>query len=271
MYEIQKKAGLDAKSALIAARDVLTSYTFNAIPNAPATIRFYDAFAKAMLVQDKLNNYTYNQVMNTAFIKRGILRQPIKPMTSFNWTAFKLMVEPADQVLEHPMATVVRTKNIELLTLPDHMVNVEAPNDSYYEFDQNGDCVETVITSPIELIDHARHCVSFLKEKGMIRPDKLTPFEITSDGHLIRSHFAGCFLNNCTNPNQIEYLKCWKSENNAGCGCGGKKKSTCNSKSTTAVQPNTKINVNGCGFSKISSGSSTRFQFLQNAKSKPVC
>lgn len=271
IYEAQRKICLDAKTALINARDILTSYTYNAIPNAPATIRFYDAFAKAMLVQDKLNNYLYNQIMNDAFIKRGILRQPVRPMFAMSWTAFKTMLEPADQVIEGVVAAV-RTKNIELLTLPDFMVNVEAPNDIYYEFDENGDCVETLATSPVELIDHARECVQFLKEKELIRSDRLTPFEITSEGNLVRSHFAGCFLNNCTNPNQIEFLKCWKPENNAGCGCGGSKKPVCSSnKPNVVTHANTRINVNGCGFTKGCGGSTTKFHFSQNAKAKTNC
>lgn len=248
IYEAQKKMGFDAKIALQNARDILSSYTINAIPNAPATIRFYDAFAKAMLVQDKLNNYLYNQVMNDAFIKRGILRQSVKPMVALDFSAFKVMAEPSDQIIENPNVSIIRNKNIEQLTLPDFMLNVEVPNDSYFEFDQNGTCVDSVTTAPSELIDHARDCVDFLKEKGLIRTDRATPFEITPDGNLVRSHFAGCFLNNCTDPGQIEFLKCWKPENNAGCGCGGKKKPVCSNKGrTTVTVANTRYNATGCG------------------------
>jgi hypothetical protein len=272
LYEAQRKVCLDAKTALKNARDILISYTFNAIPNAPATIRFYDAVAKAMLVQDKLNGYMYNQIMNDAFIKRGILRQAIRPMAAVDWAAFKTMVEPQDQVIEDAAVMAVRTKSIELLTLPDFMVNVEVPNDSYYEFDSSGNCVENIVASPGELIDHARDCVDFLKEKGFIRSDRLTPFEITPEGNLVRTHFAGCFLNNCTNPNQIEYLKCWKPENNAGCGCGGKKKPECVQKGITSVTvANTRLSVSSCGFGKTSSEQNVTFSFSNSVKSKTVC
>ncbi len=273
IYEMNRRVGQDPKTALIGARDVLTSYTYNAIPNVPATLRFYDAFAKAMLVQDKLNDYKYNAVMNDVFIKRNILRQPVKPMAAMNWTSFRMMADPTDQILEDPNVSMVRSKNIELLTLPDHMLNVEVPNDSYYEFDKHGDCIETISTSALELIDHARSCVEFLKQKGMIRSDRSTPFEITEDGKLIRSHFAGCFLNNATNPNEPEFLKGWKPENNAGCSCGGKKKPTCNknSKRSIVTQANTRISVSGCGFSKISSGQSVTYNFPGNTKSTPSC
>lgn len=252
IYDVQRQSGLDIKTSIINARDVLTSYTYNAIPNAPASIRFFNSFAKAMLVQDKMNGYKYNQIMNAAFMRRNILQQAIRPMAGINWEDFKLMLEPTDEVIEHPEVAVVRSKNITQLTLPDFMVNVEAPNDTYYEFNQQGECVDATVTSPTELVDHARDCVDFLKEKGFIRSDKMTPFEINQEGNLVRSHFAGCYTNNCTNPNQIEYLKCWKPENNSGCGCGGKKKPPCNGLQKgpmVIVQSNTRPQING--FSKL--------------------
>ncbi len=251
IYDLQRQSGLDIKTSIINARDVLTSYTYNAIPNAPASIRFYDSFAKAMLVQDKMNGYKYNQIMNNAFIKRNILQQVIRPMVGMNLADFKLMLEPTDELVEHPEVSTVISKNTMQLTLPDFMVNVDVPNDTYYEFDQTGDCVDATVTSPSELIDHARDCVDFLTEKGLIRSDKMTPFEINQDGHLVRSHFAGCYTNNCTNPNQIEYLKCWKPENNSGCGCGGKKKPPCGGLKgpMVVVQSNTRPQINN-GFFK---------------------
>lgn len=272
IHEEEKKTA-DVKTALIKARDVLTSYTYNAIPNTPATIRFYDGFAKAMLVQDKLNDYKYNQLMNDVFIKRGILRQSVRPLTTMNLADFKSMVGPDDEVKEHSEVSTIINKNIELLTLPNYMVNVDAPSDTYYEFDSNGECVETVGFSTMELIDHANSCVAFLQEKGMIRPDKSTPFEIDAQGNLIRSHFSGCFINNCLNPGQPEFNKCWKSENNAGCGCGNKpKKPTCSpTGQTTIPTPDATIKVNGCGISSITSGQTVKFGFNTRTKSSPVC
>ena len=243
IYTAQRHVCLDAKTALINARDILTNYTYNAIPNAPATIRFYDSFAKAMLVQDKINGYTYNQAMNDVFIKRGILRQPVRPLAAMDLTSFKSMIGSTDELIEHPEVSTVISRNTESLTLPEFMVNVDAPNDVYYEFDSNGDCVETIGFSTMELIDHANTCVDFLTEKGMIRPDRSTPFEIDENGNLIRSHFSGCFTGNCTNPGQPEFNKCWKAENNSGCGCNKQKTPTCPPPGTTS--PTGLVVVNG--------------------------
>ena len=266
-----EKSNLPPKEALIKTRDILTFYTFNAISNAPATIRFYDSFAKAILVQDKINNYAYNQLINDVFIKRNILKQAVRPMISMRWNEFKPMLEPMDEVVETPQVAVVRTKNIETLTLPDLMLNIEVPNDTYYEFDSNGDCVDSVTFSSSEVIEHARNCVDFLKEKGMIRPDQQTPFEIDANGNLVRSHFA-CMIGNCTNFGQPEYNKCWKSQNNAGCGCGGKnKKPTCNNKSSKVIMANIRLQSSNCGFSNITSSQNVNLNLNNNSKIKTVC
>lgn len=285
IYEEERKT-LDPKSALIKARDVMTDYTFNAIPNAPATIRFYDAFAKSMLVQDKMNGSRYNQLMNDVFIRRNILRESVRPAAMMNFASFRAMVGPTDEVTEHPEVSTVISKNIESLTLSNFMFNVDTPNDTYYEFDANGECVSTIGFSKMELMDHANSCVDFLKEKNMIRPDKSfpdeldahghvisKPFEITDQGYLTRIHFYGCFINNCLNPNQPEFNRCWKSANNAGCGCGNKNvKPTCSpTGQTTSPNPDATIKVNGCGISSISTGQTVKFGFNTRTKTQPVC
>lgn len=233
IYE-QEKVILSAKDALIIARDVMACYTFKALSIAPATVRFYDAMARAILVQDKANAYKYNKVINDAFINRGILREMVKPMLSMDWQSFKNMIEPADEIFENNNVSVVRNKFVDLLPLPISMMLVTVPGDSYYEFDENGQCVGVISAAPEEIVTHAKECVDYLKSNDMIRSDKMSPFELTQDGQLMRSHFAcgcggstgsgACCNWNCDDPEAPEYLKCWKPENNAGCSCGKKNK-----------------------------------------------
>lgn len=236
IYEDQKTKvpNNDPKTALIAARDIMGTYTYRSIRMTPATIRFYDAYARSMLFIDKLtNNYAYNQLMNQVFVARGILRTPVKPMFAMDWTMFQSQIEPSDETTRSTAINAVRSKNVHTLVLPFYMVNVKAPGDTYYEFNGTGECVNIISSSPEELIEHAHVCVDFLNSGGLIRSDKATPFEIDQDGNLIRSHFScgcgggggcnsgcGC-VNNCHMPGQPEYGKCWKPENNAGCGCNG--------------------------------------------------
>lgn len=255
IYEDQKTKMPNQKAALIAARDILCKYTYRSIRITPATIRFYDAFAKSMLFRDKENNYMYNKLMNQVFITRGILRAPVKPMIALSLSMIEPEITLSDHYVEkRAVGTMVRTKNNQLLPLPFYMLNVEIPGDSCFEFDHNGVCVHTIGSSQEELIEHAHVCVDFLNNAGLIRPDRHTPFEIDHDGNLIRSHFScgcgsgntncngnsgcGC-VDNCHRPGQPEFGKCWKPENNAGCGCNETRSCV-----TTTIEPTVVVQKN---------------------------
>ncbi len=234
IYEYQLAQGLSVKDAIIVARDIMARYTYGCLPFAAATIRFFDAVARAMLVIDKANNYQYNEIMNKVFIARGILREVVRPMVNLNWSLFQSITEPADEIFNDSQAVMVRNKVTHLLTLPYFNINIEAPGDTYYEFNDAGECVNVITTSAQELIEHAHACVDFLHENDLIRSDKQTPFELDADGNLLRSHFAcgcGC-ISNATLPGQPEYGKPWKSENNSGCSCNAKCKTCCTNSST---------------------------------------
>jgi hypothetical protein len=246
IYE-ERKTKLSPKEALVAARDVLSVYTFGALPLASSGIRFYDAMARAIIVMDKANSYTYNDLLNQVFRSRNILGADFKPLVEMNWTMCRTMFEePTDEIFRHKDIVAVRNSHTQHLPLPHYMLTVEMPNDSYYEFNGTGECVDSITQTGDELISHANHCVEFLHKNGMIRPDELTPFEITKDGKLIRSHFSGCFGDNSLNPQAPEFNKGYKLKNNAGCGCNCKK---CNQTPATTKHggnPAGKVVVNRC-------------------------
>ncbi len=242
IYEKEKAAGKTPKDALKHARDILTTYTYRCLRLAPSTIRFFDAIARAMLICDKANGYAYNVEMNQVFINRGILREMVRPMVALDWMSFASQIEPSDEVIKTDEGSaMVRSKGTQILPLPFYMLTVEAPGDTAYEF-EDGKCVNVTTVSGMELVEHAHQCVDFLKTKDMIRSDNQSPFELTQEGMLVRSHFAcGCAaststcsgsvtssirrnccgsFNNAITPGQPEYGKPWKKEHNSGC-CGG--------------------------------------------------
>lgn len=225
MYEYFKEI-LTPKEALIKARDTLSAYTYKAVTIVPNTIRFYDAMAKAILMIDKANEYKFNTLINECFIKRNILKENMKPLLALDFENLKLFTNEGDIVYNTNESKGIVNKGTTSMSLPTHMVNIDIPSDVMYEFDNNGNCVNVIVSSVDEIFNHAEECVDFLKKNDMIRHDELTPFEITPEGNLIRSHFAcGCctFNDNCKNLRNIqpEFQKCYKPENNTGCGCGG--------------------------------------------------
>jgi hypothetical protein len=259
IYDVETRTS-DSRTALLTARDVMFKYSLDALPLAPATIRFYDAMARAMLVVDKANGYKYNEVMNSVFTSRNILKTSYRPLLAMNWDMVKGMLSGDTQIMEKNGIVAVRKKNIDLMSLPQHMLNVEVPADEYFEFNGTGVCVDVISVSATEQIDHANVCVEFLKAHNLIRPDKATPFEIDLDGKLIRSHFAcECGFNNSVLPGAPEFGKPWKSDNNSGCCTSCKK---CKKKHHQRVKV-------GC-FVRYSSGGQTVLRSGQSRSIK-VC
>lgn len=258
IYNQEKtKNGLSSYDAIVKATDVMARYIFRALRLAPATVKFYDAVAKAMLIVDKANSYEYNSIMNKVFVKRKILRKSIRPLMSAQWSVFQATLLPGeDEVLNDNNVVAVRNKKTTVVPLVNQMLNVEIPNDVLFEFDKNGDCVAYLSGDISKTIKHATKCVEFLKTENMIRPDKSAPFEIDEDGNLIRTHFAcGCANNNAIRYGQPEFNKMWKSANNAGCSCKCKNKAPCNGISSTTTVT-TSGGCGSCGTTAVSSCSS---------------
>jgi hypothetical protein len=213
MYEIFKSI-MPAKEALIKARDLLGIYTFKAIPISPNTPRFYDAFARSMILIDKENGGEFNSLMNNCFISRNILKTPAKPFAPIQLNSV------SGDIFDGKNVVSVTERNEMTVSLPNHMLNVELHLDVFYEFTDKQTCDSVVSSSPYEVLEHADFFVNFLKDNDMIRPDQQAPFEIDSDGNLLRSNFACGCINNAARPSEPEFLKPYKPENNAGC-CGG--------------------------------------------------
>lgn len=234
MYERYAKT-MPAKQALAKARDLISTYVYQAIIIVPNTIRFYDAMAKAMLVIDKTNNYEFNEDMNKCFLARNILKSYVKPMVPLE---FSDVIEEKSIVLDKENAKTITTNKTEVLNLPEFMINVEIPNDVYYEFDNNGNVVHMVSLSGQEIVDNAYDCVDFLKKNDMIRSDNMAPFELDQEGNLKRTYFSCCcFTDNAKNPQEPEYGKAYKPENNTGCGCSTPISTTCIVPSVIPVRP----------------------------------
>lgn len=211
------QSGKEPRLALEEARDTMARYTYGALGVAAANIRFYDALAKAMLVIDKAEGYTHNDVLNSVFVRRGILREAYRPFSGFNLAMAEALVTANDEVIRHDNFTAIRTKSTETLSLPDQLVNVEVPNDTFYEFDKDGECVNLVSYSADEIVDHANLCVDMLNQQGMVRPDRLSPWEVTEEGRLVRTNFSCCFYNNSELPGAPEFGKPHKHHLHSGC------------------------------------------------------
>lgn len=188
IYE-ELASSLGQKNALIYARDYMSTCIYGALPLAPANVRFFNSVAKSMILMDKNLGGRWNNIINKCFISRNILRFSVKPMVAFSFEEYKNWAEETDEIFDEKISSIT-SKKIEVVSMPHHMFSIEAPSDVFYEFNENGQCIDVIADSADEIYSHANDCIDFLKANDMIRPDKIAPFEITIDGQLVRTNFA---------------------------------------------------------------------------------
>jgi hypothetical protein len=195
---LQEKKKQPAIDALKTARDVMAKYVTQAMIDAPATPRFYNAVARNMLAIDKKSNDgLYQDIMLDVFKRRRILLPTIKMLAM---PKRLLKTQKGDEVTEHDKGYTLTRRRVKLLKLSDELglsalavknplfnVEIEVPMDTYLEFDENKQLVDVISTTQQEAVESARACLVHLHETNQVSDDESTMFEI-KDGKLIRSH-----------------------------------------------------------------------------------
>jgi hypothetical protein len=222
MYEVERAAGKEPKIATQQARDAAAMYTFLAIPQAAATVRFYSSIASAFLLVDKQQGSRYQVVIQKAFQDRFILSQVVAPVAEMHIASFADIA--ADETIEHDNGVSLTVRNSQTLKLAGDLppewqgVEIQVPADHAYEFDGSG-LLKAAVGST-----HNERLAGAMAAVGYLHANEMENFEIV-DGKLVRKHFScDCFINNSTVPGAPELGKPWKPENNGGCCPGCKPK-----------------------------------------------
>lgn len=187
--------------ALKSARDSMASITFNAVPLAAATPRFYSSFGKAML----LTAGKYMPLLREVFVKRGIIDIPLMAMSSQKVMDISQCDEKrafiADQ---HIVLRIGEQKTIMLLggdgdgggklratNLPFRLMqaHIEVPNEKQVVLDANHRIVEEVACDEDRVIHCAHAAVNYLHQKCQIGDHQFDTKKTFSlvDGKLVRN------------------------------------------------------------------------------------
>jgi len=190
-YELNCKNGLKAQIALRDACDTAFSYLVKALCRAPRVGRFYQAISGHFLSLCSANEEHY-QIVKRVLAEYDLIKPKI--MMLQNKVSGSLANEPGEIRYVH----VARQKTIRLSDyLADDVVQafavdtlanveLEVPNDSYYEFDENGTLIEEIGITETEIVEEARLCAAIIQSTQQVGPQEDKMWEIR-DNKLERS------------------------------------------------------------------------------------
>jgi hypothetical protein len=208
IYIQNVKEGRKPADALMSAKNIAGLYIFQGALHAPATRRFYNSVAKGILAFDKAKRKgKYQALIADVFAKRKILRPRIPMLAKAvepTWQVFAdTQLAVNDEVLKKPNngGWIVRSKKVKTLRLADELkevsamsanplfnLQIEVPQESYYEFNEEGKLIDHIIERENDVIEGARACLVQLQDLKEVGDDMNTMFTIRK-GRLIRSYF----------------------------------------------------------------------------------
>lgn len=200
IYNRERSRNIAPMPALQKARDLSGRLLLKSIQRAPLSGQFYNSMGRTMLavVANSTTARDYHGPLTELLARRGI-------------------IGGLSMLSTHDHLPGLCKCHTHCLKLCDHMpLRIQSDNPLYHvDVEVPGDTEEDLYA--------AQDMIEYLHRNKLVGPTSKTPFEI-SDGKLVRSHFkCGCGGN--PTKYQPEFLKPWKSANNAGC-CGGCKQTT---------------------------------------------
>lgn len=201
IYEFEKK-NMSCEDALMKANKNLMFITLKAIPLAAAMPRFYKSVAKAMIASSRSNNFSqYEPILKQVFFEKRIINQ--NEVSTFSAGDADAMIQPTDTVFSMGDTLVVRRQsenttvgiaNVGISALSDgeNLLQVDLPNESYYEF-KNGILVEEIpfdkeLSVSVGICSVQSHFENDEIEFGNL-PIILSKEFVLQDNKIVRTHF----------------------------------------------------------------------------------
>ncbi len=228
IYQEQAKSK-DALTALKSARDIVTNLMIKTAKLAPATVHFYDSFARTMInVNKSVYKRANEDIIKSAFNNRKILKTSLMALSNMTIKDVKPtnIIHFKDRIVVHTdeMRIVKPDFGIRALSVNPLMnLKVSVPYGASYEFTKSGRLIEKNKASEDEIKKDLHKCLHMIHCKGECSSSPNTMFEMKHK-RLFRSHFRCCGIrDNSENPQAPEFNKPYKPENHSGC-CGHCKK-----------------------------------------------
>jgi len=208
IYEKNVSSGINPVDSVKNARDVSGLYILQAISQCPRTARLMDALARNMLLIDKNSGGVHQEILHDVFKARKILSPSNKLMgNELTLEQMKSTMGGTDEIVHSRGLTAVIKRDAQTIKLSEGMrslnaisangfdlntLELEIPTDSYYEFNDAGKMVYSLVAQEDEAIEAAKACANVIYITEDIGADNKTSWDAI-DGKLIRSSIGGCF------------------------------------------------------------------------------
>lgn len=200
IYIKNRNNGQTNLQALKTARDVVGFYLFKAVSLAPNNVRFFAGIANAMLAADKAKGSPYREELASVFNGKKILIRQIKMQSINPMTKSRMVLGVNDEYYKFNNGSAARLSKPLTIKLKNHMpknqllvmadgidlsdVEIEVPNDQYYEFDKDGNAEKEFVNDKDEVVADAITALQVITHKNQIGDDKMWSVK---EGKLIRN------------------------------------------------------------------------------------
>lgn len=185
IYEKEVQKGRRKVPALQIARDIAAHYITKAAQISPRVNRYFEATARSMLLIDKAEGSPHKDILETVFRERRLWRPKIKHLSHTNLKVVEASLKRKDSIVKFGDSTYIHCpenktttlavlakdmgiKSFGILSHGEHNlseVELEIPNDTYYEFDGNT-LVNEVHPDNDEILQVAHACILTIQAAG---------------------------------------------------------------------------------------------------------
>ena len=163
--------------AIKKARDICFSLLLQSIPTSPRVANYYSAIAKSMISLSKIKFSQYESLIKESFIEFNILskEEQLKVLSNTSWQEIVANLNKNDEVIKNSKGIIVklsRNKTIKIQNLSilstngnDSYVEVEAPSDIYFEFDNNGILIDEIVPDEKQILESSLFCLSIIEKQ----------------------------------------------------------------------------------------------------------
>jgi hypothetical protein len=187
-YELNQKAGQKNSVALKNACNTAFSYLLKAVTRAPRVVRFYNAISSHLLSLFAKDPKRF-LIVQKVLVDYNL----VKPRVKILKAGMNKVYGSLDNMQQDRYVHVSRNETIKLSDhLPEDVVHafavneladveLEIPNDSYYEFDERGNLLEEINSTQEEIVDEARLCAAIIQSTQQVGPKEDAMWEIENN------------------------------------------------------------------------------------------